>query len=329
MWATDMANRTVDTDWNIYSHQEWMNGWQQMMIPGTYERGIFGDLMLPGVTCGIRKILLIFNTNPESAHDPIYVMHPRQFNVQADTSVPIILAYNQSHYESLHPCSNKDILASINLVKEYLEGRYRFGKKDFPFLLHLDDEGPSELQVQGACAPLLKTNLKKDDHKPGNVKEMVAPSPKKTAQFDQTSQNKKEPSTAQLKRRSKPARTNLAKPKETFNEDNEFQGTQGPNRKRSAKSQSESTILDTEMEANNGKGDTAEDVNLAEVDEYFNTFIKNNEGISCPSSPQAPLSKKTKKKAKNRPSSAPNPTSNFHGKQNGIDNEDANSNICR
>ena len=81
---------------------------------------IFGDLMLPGIACGIRKVLLIFNTNPEAAHDPIYVVDPRQFNVQADTSVPIILAYNQSHYESLHPCSNKDILTSINLVKEFL-----------------------------------------------------------------------------------------------------------------------------------------------------------------------------------------------------------------
>jgi hypothetical protein len=148
---------------------------------------------------------------------------------------------------------------------------------------------------------------------------MVAPSPKKTAQFDQTSQHKKEPSAAQLKRRSKPARTNLAKPKETFNEYNEFQGTQGPNRKRSAKSQSESTILDAEREANNGKGDTAEDVNLAEVDEYFDNFMKNNEGISCP---QAPQRKKKKKKAKNGPSSVPNPASYFQGKQNGIDNED-------
>ena len=92
MWSTDMANRTVDTEWNIYSCQEWLNGWEQMMIPGTYERGIFGDLMLPGIACGIRKFLLIFNTNPESAHDPIYVVDPRLFNVQADSSVPIILA---------------------------------------------------------------------------------------------------------------------------------------------------------------------------------------------------------------------------------------------
>ena len=118
MWVTDMANRTVDTDWNILSRQEWLAGWQEMLVPGTYERGIFGDLMLPGIACGLQKILLIFNTNPEAPHDPIYVVDPNQFNIQADSAIPIILAYNQSHYESLHPCTNADILASINLVTE-------------------------------------------------------------------------------------------------------------------------------------------------------------------------------------------------------------------
>ena len=41
IWVTDMANRTVDTDWNILSQQEWLNGWENMLIPGTYEMGIF------------------------------------------------------------------------------------------------------------------------------------------------------------------------------------------------------------------------------------------------------------------------------------------------
>ena len=143
-----MASRTLDTEWNIYSRQEWINGWEQMMIPGAYERGIYGDLMLPGIACGVRKFLLIFNTNPESPHDPIYVVDPSQFNVQADTAIPIILGYNLSHYESFHPLSNKDILASINLVREYLGNRYRFVKKDFPFLLNLDDERPIQTQEE-------------------------------------------------------------------------------------------------------------------------------------------------------------------------------------
>ena len=145
IWVTDMANRTVDSDWNILSRQEWLIGWQNMLIPGTYEMGIFGDLMLPGIACGIRKYLLIFNTNPQSPHDPIYVVDPGQFNVQADSNIPIILAYNQSHYESLHPETNSDVQATIRLVVEYLGNRYRYNKTDFPFLLGLDGSPNSEI----------------------------------------------------------------------------------------------------------------------------------------------------------------------------------------
>jgi hypothetical protein len=141
IWVTDMANRTVDTDWNILSRQEWLKGWEEMMIPGTYERGIFGDLMLPGIACGIRKFLLIFNTNIEAPHDRIYIVNPRKFSTEPTTVMANILGYNQSHYENLHPCTKADILASINLVTEYLENRYRFKNrttgKSLQFLLFL------------------------------------------------------------------------------------------------------------------------------------------------------------------------------------------------
>ena len=91
-----------------------------MLEPGIYERGIFGDLMLPGIACWIRKLLMIFNTNPESSHDPIYVIDPRKFNVELVTEIPIILAYNQVHYESLHTRTADDIRATILLAKDYL-----------------------------------------------------------------------------------------------------------------------------------------------------------------------------------------------------------------
>jgi hypothetical protein len=135
IWVTDMANRTIDSPWNTLSQQQWLEGWNQMLIPGTYERGIFGDLMLPGIACGVRKKLLIFNTSTDSPHDPIYVVNPSQFNVQADTEIPIVLAYNLSHYESLHPLKGTDIEATVNLVRDYEEGRYRFRRQDIPALI--------------------------------------------------------------------------------------------------------------------------------------------------------------------------------------------------
>ena len=110
IWVTDIANRIVKTPWNIYGTKiEWLNGWQEMLEPGIYERGIFGDLMLPGIACGIKKYLLIFNTNLESPHDPIYVIDPNKFDVAANDPIPIVLAYNISHYESIYPCTDHDI----------------------------------------------------------------------------------------------------------------------------------------------------------------------------------------------------------------------------
>ena len=45
----------------------------------------------------------------------------------------------------MHPCSDADIKATVDLVVEYLENRYRYSKKDFPRLLGLDDESrPTE-----------------------------------------------------------------------------------------------------------------------------------------------------------------------------------------
>ena len=91
IWMTDMKNRTVnDPTWNIYSQVEWEEGWAEIMESGMYERGIFGDLMLFGIACGIKKNILIFNTSFDSPHDPIYVCDPRKFGVLPDTEVPLV-----------------------------------------------------------------------------------------------------------------------------------------------------------------------------------------------------------------------------------------------
>ena len=135
IFVTDMANRTVNTPYNTMSTKEWYSGWSQMLVPGIYERGIFGDLLLPGISCGTKKILLIFNTHPDSPHDPIYVVSPGDFNVEPDTEIPVVLCYNMSHYESLEPCTDEDLLATVNLVKEYRAGQYIYSKKDIPSLI--------------------------------------------------------------------------------------------------------------------------------------------------------------------------------------------------
>ena len=142
IWMTDFKNRTIDdTTWNIYTRGEWEEGWNKMMQSGIYEQGLFGDLMLFGIACGVRKVLLIFNTNLNTAHDPIYVCDPRKFGVEPDTSVPVVLAYDMSHYESLCPLTTLDVQKTSELVDEYLEGKYRFNKQDLPLLLSIDTVG--------------------------------------------------------------------------------------------------------------------------------------------------------------------------------------------
>ena len=139
MWITDFKNRTVnDKTWNIYSPQQWEEGWTEMMESQVYERGLFGDLMLFAIACGVRKVLLIFNTNLNSPHDPIYVCDPRKFGIEPSTPVPVLLAYDMSHYESMHPMTTSDIERTCELVDQYVMGNYGFGKNDLLFLLNID-----------------------------------------------------------------------------------------------------------------------------------------------------------------------------------------------
>ena len=88
---------------------------------------------------GCRKVLLIINTNSNTPHDPIYVCDPRKFSVQPDTKVPIVLAYNMAHYESLHPLTPADTQKTSELVEQYLAGNYPFGRGDMNYLLSTDN----------------------------------------------------------------------------------------------------------------------------------------------------------------------------------------------
>ena len=49
IWMTDMKNQSMnDTTWNLgYSREQLQLGWDEMTESGVYERGLFGDLMLP------------------------------------------------------------------------------------------------------------------------------------------------------------------------------------------------------------------------------------------------------------------------------------------
>ena len=64
----------------------------------------------------------------------------QNFNVRPDTNIPVVLAYNMSHYESMEPCTDHDTQSTVALVNEYLEGRYRYNKHDLPHLISMQIE---------------------------------------------------------------------------------------------------------------------------------------------------------------------------------------------
>ena len=141
IWATDMENRSYSDPLlnNGYSRDDWHNGWSRMKEPGKYEVEHFGDLIIPAIGCGLQKILLIFNTNHNIAHDPISVIDPTAYGIHPSTSIPVIVAYNGVHYESLHPISDADIRRSMEIVKEYQNGSYHFTHNDLPDLIKLNE----------------------------------------------------------------------------------------------------------------------------------------------------------------------------------------------
>ena len=165
IWMTDMKNRTINNEtWNIYTNSEWENGWNEMMKSGVYERGIFGDLMIFAIACGMKKILLIFNTSLESPHDPIYVCDPRKFGVDPDTEIPLVLAYNLAHYESMHPNHEIDVQKTAELASDYLRGIYPFGKNDLPSLLDEGQESIQEKEEETESKTLSDFQMKLPEH---------------------------------------------------------------------------------------------------------------------------------------------------------------------
>ena len=121
-----------------YSRSDWQSGWQKLKESNIYEVDFFGDMILPTIACGLRKNILIFNTNINNPRTPISVISPVEFGLDPDSRIPIVLAYDLVHYESLHPKDQTDIEKTIDLVNLYKEGNYQFTHSNLADLVSLD-----------------------------------------------------------------------------------------------------------------------------------------------------------------------------------------------
>ena len=112
IWTTDLMNKVLDgrLPWNPgLTKTQIQEGFREIMESGVYERSYFGDMMMASIACGARKLILIFNTHEMTPHDPVSVIDPCHYGGICDTEIPIVLAYNLVHYESLHPIEQHDI----------------------------------------------------------------------------------------------------------------------------------------------------------------------------------------------------------------------------
>ena len=146
IWITDMMNKILDArnPWNPgLTRTEIVLGFQELMKSGIYERSFFGDMMMAAIACGVKKRILIFNTNESittTGHDPIAVVDPTHYGGSLDNEIPVVVAYNLVHYESLQPVERTDIEETIKLTRSYIAQpsryieEYGFTRNDISYL---------------------------------------------------------------------------------------------------------------------------------------------------------------------------------------------------
>ena len=168
VWTVDLMNKIIDRKipWNPgMTSQQIQDGFQEMMVSGVYERNYFGDMMMPGIACGVGKRILIFNTNMNittTGHDPISVVDPRDYGSDIDSEIPVVLAYNLVHFESLHPVDESDIEETIKLTNSYSAGGYKdeygFTRFDIPYLVSKSSQESEPDQIKSPPPKKKKTN---------------------------------------------------------------------------------------------------------------------------------------------------------------------------
>ena len=104
--------------------------WNKLKRPGIYDTELSNITMI-AISRGLKKDLLIFNTNHNISQTPLYVIRAAEYpGGKRDKPKLVILAYNGSHYESLDTCTSEDDTKAINLVETVRKGEYNLKYSD-------------------------------------------------------------------------------------------------------------------------------------------------------------------------------------------------------
>ena len=175
LWISEGENTFFDSDFNPgYSLKDWKNGFKKLKKLGVYEVDFFGDFVIPSIAVGMKRIILIFNTNTNTPREPVTLVHPAQYGVVPTSKYPIVLAYDISHYESMHPKSTADDMKCIELVRLIREGNYLFSHEDLSDLVNLTNIiSDYALNDQGKKVHLNNNKSTKNVPIIGNIKKKI------------------------------------------------------------------------------------------------------------------------------------------------------------
>jgi hypothetical protein len=153
------------------SEEQFRKDWAILKNSRIYEYEL-ADFVLPAIAHCIRKDILIFNAKISGNQDPIYVVQASTLGGrQANTKIPILLAYNEVHYEGLVLDSSEDLAKTVALKEAYLNGKYSLTKADIPIFSSIiednvgkaSDDNLSYAQVLKATtsSSMIKKDLQK------------------------------------------------------------------------------------------------------------------------------------------------------------------------
>jgi hypothetical protein len=132
IWNIEGENKVKQSVWYPYKYteEEWKAAWKILQDTNQYDIEYFGNMAILSCALSLKKDILIINTpwkkTNASAHGPVNVVYADGMDStnKKSTNIPLVLAYNGDHFESLIP-ADKDVAKTVQLVDDYKTGTYK------------------------------------------------------------------------------------------------------------------------------------------------------------------------------------------------------------
>ena len=143
------------------SQEEWVRFLAPLKQPGFYN-GEIGDLALAGLAHMLGVNILLVHTSSHLGTVPLTLIDAECFGHQAVTPIPIVMAYNGEHMESLCPVSEEDVRRTMDLVPLFKSGRIGVTVRDIPSLRRQMEDIEARKLMERTVSQLTEESLEDD-----------------------------------------------------------------------------------------------------------------------------------------------------------------------